>query len=186
LFAKPKCIRIEIGHSGFNTILEASSVWLEKPHSIEEVKQVAWDSDGSKAPGPDGYAFSLYKKVLDLISSDVFMMVQEFFRTGRFPKGISSSFVTLIIKTKEPSRFFQFCPISSIHELYKIVAKLLSTRLRSVLSDVISVNQLTFIVRRQILDGFMIANKVVYGICNKKEHNFLLNVDFHKAFNLIL
>jgi hypothetical protein len=54
------------------------------------------------------------------------------------------------------------------------------------LSDVISVNQLTFIVRRQILDGFMIANKVVYGICNKKEHNFLLNVDFHKAFNLIL
>jgi mannosylglycoprotein endo-beta-mannosidase len=168
LFAKPKYIRIEIGHSGFNTILEASSVWLEKPHSIEEVKQVAWDSDGSKAPGPDGYAFSLYKKVLDLISSDVFMMVQEFFRTGRFPKGISSSFVTLIIKTKEPNRFFQFCPISSIHELYKIVAKLLSTRLRSVLSDVISVNQLTFIVRRQILDGFMIANKVVYGIVTRR------------------
>jgi hypothetical protein len=66
------------------------------------------------------------------------------------------------------------------------MAKLLSTRLWSVLSDVISVNQLTFIVRRQILDGFMIANEVVYGIYNKKEHNFLLKIDFHKAFDLIL
>jgi len=66
------------------------------------------------------------------------------------------------------------------------MAKLLSTRLWSVLLDVISVNQLTFIVRRQILDGFMIANEVVYDIYNKKEHNFLLKIDFHKAFDLIL
>jgi hypothetical protein len=32
----------------------------------------------------------------------------------------------------------------------------------------------------------MIANKVVHGIYNKKEHGFLLKVDFHKAFNSIL
>jgi hypothetical protein len=82
---------------------------------MEEAKQVVWDYDGSKAPSPDRYGFSLYKKVCDLISSDVFMMVKEFFRTSRFPKGISSSFVTLIMKTKEPSRFFQFCSISLIH-----------------------------------------------------------------------
>jgi hypothetical protein len=47
------------------------------------------------------------------------------------------------------------------------MAKLLSTRLRSVQLDVINVNQYAFIVRRQILDGFMIANEVVHGIRNK-------------------
>jgi hypothetical protein len=31
----------------------------------------------------------------------------------------------------------------------------------------------------------MIANEVVHGICNKKEHDFLLKVDFHKAFDSI-
>jgi len=95
------------------------------------------------------------------------MMVKEFFRTSNLPKGISSSFVTLIPKTKGPSRFSQFWPISLIHGLYKIVAKLLSTRLRSVQLDVINVNQYAFIVGRQILDGFMIANEVVHGIRNK-------------------
>jgi len=50
---------------------------------------------------------------------------------------------------------------------------------------VISVNKSTCIVGRQILDGFMIANEVVHGICNKKEHDFLLKVDFHKAFDSI-
>jgi mannosylglycoprotein endo-beta-mannosidase len=113
-------------------------------------------------------------------------MVKEFFRTGKLPKRIGSSFVTLIPKTKGPSRFSQFQPISLINGLYKIVAKLLSTRLRSVLPDVISVNQSAFIAGRQILDGFMIANEVVYGIHSKKDHEFLLKVDFHKPFDSIL
>jgi hypothetical protein len=32
----------------------------------------------------------------------------------------------------------------------------------------------------------MIANEVVYGILSKKDHGFLLKVDFHKAFDSIL
>jgi hypothetical protein len=32
----------------------------------------------------------------------------------------------------------------------------------------------------------MIANEVVHGIRSKKDHGFLLKVDFHKAFNSIL
>jgi mannosylglycoprotein endo-beta-mannosidase len=103
-------------------------------------------------------------------------MVKEFFRTGKLPKGINSSFMTLIPKTKGLSRFSQFFSISLIHGLYKILAKFLSTRLRSVLLDVINVNQSAFIVGRQILDGFMIAKEVVHGICNKKGHTFLLKV----------
>jgi hypothetical protein len=153
---------------------------------LEEVKQAVWDCDGSKAPGPDGFTFSFYKKAWNLISSDIFVMVKEFFRTGKLPKGIGSSFVTLIPKTKGSCRFSQFRPISLIHGLYKIVAKLLSTRLRSILPDVISVNQSAFIAGRQIRDGFMIANEVVHAIRSKKDHGFLLKVDFHKGFDSIL
>ncbi|XP_073265324.1 uncharacterized protein [Populus alba] len=136
LFRKPTCKRIEMGGSGFSKISEAKSIWLERPPSMEEVKQAVWDCDGSKAPGPDGFTFCFYKK--------------------------------------GPSRFSHFRPISLIHGLYKIVAKLLSTRLRHVMPDVISVNQSAFIAGRQILDGFMIANEVVHGVHSKKKHGLLL------------
>ncbi|XP_073263045.1 uncharacterized protein [Populus alba] len=186
LFCKPTCKRIEMGGSGFSKISEAKSIWLERPPSMEEVKQAVWDCDGSKAPDPDGFTFCFYKKVWNIISSKVFMLVKSFFRTGKLPKGINSSFVTLIPKLKEPSIFSHFRPISLIHGLYKIVAKLLSTRLRHVMTDVISVNQSAFIAGRQILDGFMIANEVVHGVRSKKKHGLLLKVDFHKAFDSIL
>jgi hypothetical protein len=43
LFAKPKYRRIEMGGSGFSKISEARSVWLERPPSVEKVKQAMWD-----------------------------------------------------------------------------------------------------------------------------------------------
>jgi len=48
LFRKPTCKRIEMGGSGFSKILEAKSIWLERPPLMEEVKQAVWDCDGSK------------------------------------------------------------------------------------------------------------------------------------------
>ena len=75
LFAKPQCRRIEMGDSGFSKISEERSVWLERLPSLEEVKQAIWDCDGSKAPGPDGFTFSFYKKEWNLISPDIFVMV---------------------------------------------------------------------------------------------------------------
>jgi hypothetical protein len=69
------------------------------------VKQGVW-ADGLKATSQDGYTFSFYKKKKwNLISSNMFFMVKEFFWTNRLPKGISSFFVTLIPKTRGLDRF---------------------------------------------------------------------------------
>jgi len=46
---------------------------------IEEVKQVVLGCDDLKASSPDGYTFFFYKKEWNLISSDMFLMVKEFF-----------------------------------------------------------------------------------------------------------
>jgi len=45
LFQKPTCKRIEMGGSGFSKISQANSIWLERPPSMEEVKQAVWDRD---------------------------------------------------------------------------------------------------------------------------------------------
>jgi hypothetical protein len=62
-----------------------------------------------------------------------------------------------------------FRPISLVASLYKILAKLLANRLRTVIGSVISDTQTTFIKGRQILDGILVANEVVDEAkkCNK-------------------
>jgi len=50
-----------MGDKGFKSITMLMSQQLEQEATIEEVKQVVWDCDGSKVPGPDGFTLAFYK-----------------------------------------------------------------------------------------------------------------------------
>ncbi|GJZ33078.1 hypothetical protein Tco_0578514 [Tanacetum coccineum] len=64
----------------------------------DEVKKVVWDCGSSKAPSPDGFAFTFVKKYLDNIKVDILEYVNIFLDTGSLPHGSNSSFFTLIPK----------------------------------------------------------------------------------------
>ena len=81
-----------------------------------------------------------------------------------------------------PTKCSEYRPISLVHDLYKIVGKLLSNRLRQVMPSIISANQTAFISGRQILDGFMMENGVVHSVKKSGQHGFVMKVDFLKAF----
>jgi hypothetical protein len=63
---------------------------------------------------------------------------------------------------------FYFYIYKSDTRFVKIVGKLLSSRLKTILPHIISPNQTAFIVGRQILDGFMIANDMILSIIIKE------------------
>jgi hypothetical protein len=48
-----------------------------------------------------------------------------------------------------------------IHGIYKIIAKILASRLKTIMQDIISINQSAFIGDRNIINGFMIVNELV-------------------------
>jgi hypothetical protein len=118
-------------------------------------------AEGSKGPGPDGFIFTLYKKVCSLIiGGEIFDMIIEFFRHGKLLKGIKTSHVALIQKSKATNyRFSEYIPISLVHGFYKIIGKCYPPGLINVLPSLISPNQMAFLVGRKILNGFMIANR---------------------------
>lgn len=76
-------------------------------------------------------------------------------------------------------------PISLVCFKYKIIAKLLTQRLKKVLPKLILDFQSAFVSRRQILDGVLIANKVVKWADLNKEKLLLFKVDFSKAYDCI-
>ncbi|XP_024640465.1 uncharacterized protein [Medicago truncatula] len=69
--------------------------------------------------------------------------------------------------------------------MYKILAKVLSNRMRSAIESVISVNQSAFVKGRQILDGILVANEVVDDARKCKRELLLFKVDFEKAYDFI-
>ena len=178
--------RTSCNNLNFLKLQPSSSTALELPFSADEVKTAVWDCEGNKAPGPDGINFFFIKKAWNIIGGDIVQMVDEFYRTNLLPPGINSSFVTLIPKVKGANKLHDFRPISLVGSLYKIISKLLASRVKQVMSEVISDHQNAFIKGRQILDSVLIANEAINFMKKKKGKGYLFKLDFHKAFDSVL
>jgi len=169
----------------FPSLSHRQGASLVKPFSMDEVKAAVWDCDNFKCPGPDGITFGFIKDFWDILREDVMRFLVEFHRNGRLAKGINSTFIVLIPKVESPQRLNDFHSISLVGSMYKILAKVLANRLRSIIGSVISDNQSTFVKGRQILDGILVANEVVEDARKCKKELLLFKVDFEKAYDSI-
>lgn len=68
---------------------------LEMPFSLEEIKSAVWQCDSSKALGPNGVNFYVYKRAWSLVKEDLFRLFDEFFISASLPSSIHASFSVL-------------------------------------------------------------------------------------------
>ncbi|GJR49569.1 RNA-directed DNA polymerase, eukaryota [Tanacetum coccineum] len=184
-FQKPKNVRPIINLMFPRQLSATQQMDLEVDISMEEIKKAVWDCGIDKSSGPDGFTFGFYRRFWGLIEHDVVIAVKEFFRVGKIPKGVNSSFIALIPKIKEANMVKDFRPISLIGSFYKIIAKILANRLVTVLGDIVSDVQSAFVKDRQILDGPFILNELLQWCKSKKIRSFLLKIDFEKAYDSV-
>nr|GEZ94542.1 RNA-directed DNA polymerase, eukaryota [Tanacetum cinerariifolium] len=93
------------------------------------------------------------------IENDVFEAFKHFFTYGDILKGCNSSIIALILKIRDANLVKDFRTISLIGSIYKIIKKILASRLVGVLGDIVNEVQSAFIAERQILDGPFILNE---------------------------
>ncbi|GJR26099.1 RNA-directed DNA polymerase, eukaryota [Tanacetum coccineum] len=158
---------------------------LESPISNDEIRTAVWGCGEDKSPGPDGFTFEFFRKYWAVVGPDFSIAVEWFFEHGDFAIGCSSSFVALIPKVLDPKVVSDYRPISLIGSLYKVVTKILATRLSMVISDLISDVQTAFLPNRQILDGPFIINEILARCKLKKQQAMIFKVDFAKAYDSI-
>ena len=66
------------------------------------------------------------------------VVFHHFFAKGQFEKSLNATFITLIPKKNAASEVRDFRPISLVGGVYKIIVKVLATRLRTVMEEIIS------------------------------------------------
>ncbi|GJX20869.1 putative RNA-directed DNA polymerase [Tanacetum coccineum] len=169
----------------FRKLSTMDASFLKSDFTIEEVKEAVWDCPGSKAPGPDGFNFNFIKTYWEVIKPDFWYCIRHFGKTRVLKKGCNPSFTVLIPKKIDPISFLDYRPICLIGCVYKVISKLLASRLARVIDSVISPNQSTFIKGRQILDGCLVANEIIRMAKLEDQNLLIFKVDFEKAFDSV-
>ncbi|WKA01908.1 hypothetical protein VitviT2T_020160 [Vitis vinifera] len=178
--ALPAC-----GASGldWSPISEESASRLDSLFTEEEISKAIFQLDRDKASRPDGFTIVVFQDYWDVIKEDLVRVFVEFHKNGIINQSINASFIVLLPKKSLTKKISDFKPISLITSLSKIIAKVLSGRLRGVLHETIHSTQGAFVQGRQIVDVVLIANEIVDEKRRLGEKGVVLKIDFEKAYD---
>ncbi|XP_062089424.1 uncharacterized protein LOC133795956 [Humulus lupulus] len=159
---------------------------LLQPFEKEEVREAIFSIPHAKALGSDGFNSAFFQKHWDLIGDEVSGAILSFLENGKLLKELNATIITLIPKVVCPEHVSDFQPISCCNTLYKVISKLLYSRLREVLHSLVAETQSGFIKGRSIGQNVLICQDLLkhYGRRNCKP-SCIMKMDIRKAFDTL-
>lgn len=155
-------------------------------HPLEsEVYKVLMSLGPDKAPGPDGFNAKVVQLNWAAFKKPIMAEVDEFFSTGHMKSYISRSNLVLIPKNESAARVNEYRPISICNLIYKLISKLILTRLKPFISGCISQAQTAFVPGREISENIVLLREVLHSFSLSDYNNseFCLKLDLSKAFD---
>ena len=104
----------------------------------EEIHEAIKQMHPTKAPSPDGLPALFYQKYWYIVGKHVICFCLECLNGEKSLESINSTNIVLIPKVKDANRITHFFPISPCNVIYKIIAKVLTNRLKHILPNCIS------------------------------------------------
>ena len=104
---------------------------------------------------------AFFQSSWEFIKTDLLAAMQHYHQHCWIVKSCNASFILLIPKKKGASKLRDYRPISLIGSIYKIIAKVLANRLKTVMGKLVPNQQNAFIKGRKIIDASLIANEVL-------------------------
>ena len=139
-----------------------------------------------KILGPDGYRSGFFKSTWNIIGEDICKAILEFFEYGELPIEWNYTNLSLIPKIPNPSTTVDYRPIACCNTLYKGISKLLCSRLREILPDVVHPNQSAFIEGRLIGHNNMIYQDLIRLYHQKTfSPRCIFKIDLRKAYDSV-
>lgn len=141
----------------------------------------------NKRFGPDGLTINFYKNYWGIIKEAVVKEIQNTFQSRTIKKAYNHTFLVLIPKTDCVAKADQFKPIALCNVFLKIVTKIVATRIRKHLDNLIHPCQSAFISHRAIQDNIIINHEVMHFLKGKKGSKgyMAIKIDLAKTYDRV-
>ena len=123
----------------------------------------------TKAPGPDGMNALFYQKFWHIVGNEVTDAVLDFLHFGNMEPDINYTHIVLIPKVKKPEKMADIKPINLCNVIYKIISKVLASKLKLILPQIISPSQSAFVPNRFITDNVLVAYETLHAMHIRKK-----------------
>ncbi|CAH8262212.1 unnamed protein product [Arabidopsis lyrata] len=169
----------------FRCSLQQSQSMLDVPTSTEIMK-VMLKLNPNKASGPDGLTLGFYKAAWGTLGPEVTASISHFFQSAFLPASTNATILTLVPKRPGASKIVDYRPIACLNTLYKVVSKLLVSRIKPILPPLILPNQTAFVKDRLLLENTILAGEIVNGYHKANgPKRVCIKVDIAKAFDTL-
>ncbi|XP_019171492.1 PREDICTED: uncharacterized protein LOC109167042 [Ipomoea nil] len=167
-------------------VTQVQNELLLRPFDASEVKSALFSMFPNKAPGPDGMNPGFYQHFWDVVGGDVSAYIVDCLNNRSFPARLNDTNIILIPKKKTPEMVSDYRPIALSNVVYRIMAKVITARMKPLMGGIISDTQSAFISDRLITDNILIAAEVGHFL-NRKQCGITgwgaLKLDMAKAYD---
>ena len=131
-----------------NMISQDDAPCLTQPVTMTKIERALHSLKKDRSSGPNGWLVEFYLHFLDLLGVELLSAVDCSRVSGYIPPSLNSTFLALVPKKDKPITFADFRPISLCNLLYKLISKVIASRLKPFLDSHISIEQYGFLKKR--------------------------------------
>ncbi|KAK2641914.1 hypothetical protein Ddye_023677 [Dipteronia dyeriana] len=106
-----------------------------------EIKQIVFFIGRFKAPDPNEVPAIFFQKIWDTCKDVIVKLIVDCFKFGCIPDATNQTLISLNPKVSNPTSMTQLRPIILCNTLYKIISKVIVQRLKELIPDLVSPNQ---------------------------------------------
>ena len=164
---------------------EAAANSLGAPLTAHEITEAIKSLQSGKSPGPDGYTTDFYKAFGHILAPILVRVYNDAFEKGQLPPSFAEASISVLLKKdKDPLLCGSYRPISLLNVDFKIMTKVLATRLQQVMPDLVHPDQTGFITGRHSFFNTRRLFNILYSPTSNSPE-IVLSLDAEKAFDRV-
>ena len=168
---------------GLGELPEEERDALEQPLSMEELEKALESCASHRSPGLDGLPYEFYQRTRTIIGPTLVQVFQDQLDSGELIKSNREGVTRLISKVTGVPTITQVRPITLLCCDYKILSKIIASRLNKVLPKVLTSNQLCTNSPKSILGGAVNTLSTIDYVNQRGLSAYLVSFDIFKAYD---